>query len=133
MNDNLVADKLLIAEMGSRYCDACDRKDWDAALALFAQDAHLDASAVYGKVFDGRAQIREFFESAPDCLGHHATGFYSELNSDTHATARLKMLTLFKRNTFTVDYDWELNKVDGKWLIFTQRFNILGKQDLSPA
>jgi hypothetical protein len=35
--------------------------------------------------------------------------------SDTRADARLKMLTLFKRNTFTVDYDWELNKVDGEF------------------
>ena len=43
------------------------------------------------------------------------------------------MLTLFKRNTFTVDYDWELNKVDGEWKITTQSFNIFGKQDFSPA
>ena len=85
------------------------------------------------KDFNGHAQIREFFESAPDCLGHHATGFYSEVDSNTRATARLKMLTLFKRNTFTVDYDWELNKVDGEWKIATQSFSILGKQDLSVA
>ena len=133
MNTELLADKLLLAEMGARYCDACDRKDWDAALALFAKDAHLDASAVYGKTFDGHEQIREFFESAPACLGHHATGFYSDVVSDTRATGRLKMLTLFKRNTFTVDYDWELDKVDGDWKIATQSFNILGKQDISPA
>ena len=93
----------------------------------------MDASAVYGKIFNGHAQIREFFESAPDCLGHHATGFYSEVDSDTRATARLKMLTLFKRNTFTVDYDWELSKVGGEWKIATQSFSILGKQDLSVA
>jgi hypothetical protein len=53
--------------------------------------------------------------------------------SDTRADARLKMLTLFKRNTFTVDYDWELNRVDGEWKITTQSFNIFGKQDLAPA
>ena len=58
MNAELLADKLELAEMGARYCDACDRKDWDAALALFAKDAHLDATAVYGKAFDGHAQIR---------------------------------------------------------------------------
>ena len=79
MNAELLADKLLLAEMGARYCDACDRKDWDAVLALFAKDAHLDASAVYGKTFDGHEQIREFLESAPACLGHHATGFYSDI------------------------------------------------------
>ena len=94
MNAELLADKLELAEMGARYCDACDRKDWDAALALFAKDAHLDATAVYGKAFDGHAQIRAFFESAPDCLGHHATGFYSDVVDDTRATARLKMLTV---------------------------------------
>ena len=44
MNAELLADKLELAEMGARYCDACDRKDWDAALALFAKDAHLDAT-----------------------------------------------------------------------------------------
>jgi hypothetical protein len=43
------------------------------------------------------------------------------------------MLTLFKRNTFTVDYDWELSKVGGEWKIVTQSFSILGKQDLSVA
>ena len=65
MNAELLADKLLLAEMGARYCDACDQKDWDAALALFATDAHLDASAVYGKTFDGHEQIREFCARLP--------------------------------------------------------------------
>lgn len=37
------------------------------------------------------------------------------------------------RNTFTVDYDWDLNMVDGEWKITTQSFNIFGKQDFSPA
>ena len=130
MNAEQLADKLTLAEMGSRYCDACDRKDWDAALDLFAEDACLDAKAVYGKSFTGHEEIREFFASAPDCLGHHATGFYSNLNSETNATARLKMLTLFKRNTFTVDYDWDLVKVEGTWKISRQSFRIFGKQDL---
>lgn len=133
MSSEQLADKLTIAEMGARYCDACDRQDWDAALDLFTEDAYLDASAVYGKTFTGHAEIREFFEAAPACLGHHATGFFSDLGSETRATARLKMLTLFKRNTFTVDYDWELVKVDGAWKIAKQSFKVIGKQDFTPA
>ncbi|MEM8563739.1 MAG: nuclear transport factor 2 family protein [Pseudomonadota bacterium] len=130
MSAELIADKIILAEMGARYCDACDRKDWDAALALFAEDAYLDASAVYGKTFRGHAEIREFFEAAPDCLGHHATGFYSDVTTGDRATARLKMLTMFHRNTFTVDYDWEVAKLDGHWKICRQSFKIKGKQDL---
>ena len=130
MSNDQIADKLALMEMGSRYCAACDRKDWDMALELFMEDAELDASAVYGKSFSGHAEIRTFFESAPDCLGHHAAGFYSEIESASRAKGYLKMLTLFKRNTFTVDYDWDLVKVDGVWKISRQSFNIFGKQDL---
>ena len=131
MSTEQIGDKLQLAEMGARYCDACDTQDWDAALALFTDDAFLDASAVYGKTFTGHAEIREFFESAPPCLGHHATGFYSDLADDSQGTARLKMLTLFKRNTFTVDYDWNVVKVDGVWKIARQSFQVIGKQDLN--
>ena len=131
MSSEQIADKLILAEMGARYCDACDRQDWDAALALFAEDAYLDASAVYGKTFTGHDEIREFFSSVPPCLGHHATGFYSDVSGETQASARLKMLTLFKRNTFTVDYDWDVVKIDGHWKIVKQSFQIIGKQDLN--
>ena len=130
MNSEELADKLVVAEMGARYCDACDRQDWDTAVGLFSEDAQLDATAVYGKAFTGHAEIREFFESAPACLGHHATGFFSDIASASEATAHLKMLTLFKRNTFTVDYDWDLVKTDGQWKIAKQSFRIIGKQDL---
>ncbi|MEM1402125.1 MAG: nuclear transport factor 2 family protein [Pseudomonadota bacterium] len=133
MSTDQTADKLMLAEIGARYCDACDRQDWDAALDLFTEDAFLDASSVYGKTFTGHKEIREFFESAPPCLGHHATGFYSDLSSETEATARLKMLTMFKRNTFTVDYEWKVTKSDGTWKIVRQSFAITGKQDFQAA
>ena len=133
MSNEQIADKLALMEMGSRYCAACDRKDWDMALDLFTEDAEIDAVAVYGKSFSGHAEIRTFFESAPDCLGHHATGFYSDIDSASKATASLKMLTMFKRNTFTVDYDWGLVKVDGTWKISRQSFRIFGKQDLAAS
>ena len=128
MSEELMA-KITLNEMGARYCDACDANDWDAALDLFTEDAEVDATAVYGKSFRGHDEIREFFSSAPACLGHHATGFYSDLISDTQATAKLKMLTMFKKNTFTVNYDWNLVKVDGKWKIEKQSFFVFGKQD----
>ena len=133
MSNEQIADKLALMEMGSRYCAACDRKDWDMALDLFTEDAEIDAVAVYGKSFSGHAEIRTFFESAPDCLGHHATGFYSDIDSASKATASLKMLTMFKRNTFTVDYDWDLVKVDGTWKISRQSFRIFGKQNLAAS
>jgi ketosteroid isomerase-like protein len=133
MSNEQIADKLALMEMGSRYCAACDRKDWDMALDLFTEDAEIDAVAVYGKSFSGHTEIRTFFESAPDCLGHHATGFYSDIDSASKATASLKMLTMFKRNTFTVDYDWDLVKVDGTWKISRQSFRIFGKQDLAAS
>ncbi|MDG1661842.1 MAG: nuclear transport factor 2 family protein [Pseudomonadales bacterium] len=126
--DELLA-KLTFTEMGTRYCNACDAKDWDAALSLFAEDAEIDATAVYGKAFKGHEQIRTFFSSAPDCLGHHATGFYSDMISDSKAIGHLKMLTMFKRNTFTVNYRWDLEKIEGKWLIKKQKFKIFAKQD----
>lgn len=133
MSNEQIADKLALMEMGSRYCAACDRKDWDMALELFTEDAEVDAVAVYGKSFSGHADIRTFFESAPDCLGHHATGFYSDIDGASKATACFKMLTMFKRNTFTVDYDWDLVKVDGIWKISRQSFRIFGKQDLATS
>lgn len=133
MNNEEMIAKMTFVEMGSRYCDACDRKDWDAALSLFTEDAEIDATAVYGKAFKGHDEIREFFSSAPACLGHHATGFYSDVISDTQAKGRLKMLTLFKRNTFTVDYNWDLEKIDGEWKITKQEFSIFGKQDFVAA
>ena len=128
MSEELMA-KITLNEMGARYCDACDAMDWDAALELFTEDAEVDATAVYGKSFHGHGEIRGFFSSAPACLGHHATGFYSDLINDTQATARLKMLTMFKKNTFTVNYNWSLVKVEGKWKIEKQSFSIFGKQD----
>jgi len=39
------------------------------------------------------------------------------------------MLTMFKKNTFTVNYNWSLVKVEGKWKIEKQSFSIFGKQD----
>ena len=128
MSEELMA-KISLNEMGARYCDACDAMDWDAALELFTEDAEVDAPAVYGKSFHGHGEIRDFFSSAPACLGHHATGFYSDLINDTQATARLKMLTMFKKNTFTVNYNWNLVKVEGTWKIAKQEFSIFGKQD----
>ncbi len=128
MENSTLSAKIDIQELAARYCDGCDRQEWEKVVALFDEDAEFDASSVYGQTMRGHTEILRFMQSAPACLGHHATGLYSTIESESSARARLKMLTLFKSSTFTVDYDWELTRTNGQWRIQKQVISVIGQQ-----
>jgi len=49
------------------------------------------------------------------------------VHDDGTASTHLKMIVLFHRQAFSVDYDWELVQRDGKWLIRRQTIGVIGK------
>jgi len=128
MENSILSAKVDIQELAARYCDGCDRQEWEKVIALFDENAEFDASSVYGQIMQGHAEIMRFMQSAPACLGHHVTGLYSTIASESAARARFRMLTLFKNSTFTVDYDWELTRTNGQWRIQKQAISVIGQQ-----
>ncbi|MCY4041461.1 MAG: nuclear transport factor 2 family protein [Gammaproteobacteria bacterium] len=128
MENSTLSAKLDIQELAARYCDGADRQEWEKVVALFEEDGEFDASSVYGQTMHGHAEILQFMRSAPACLGHHPTGLFSTIESESAARARLKMLTLFKSSTFTVDYDWELTRTNGQWRIKKQVISVISQQ-----
>ena len=51
-----------LVERLRRSVDALNRRDFDAALAMYARDAAWDTSPVGLGIYDGRDVMREFFE-----------------------------------------------------------------------
>lgn len=47
-----VRDRLEIADLLVRYCEAVDGRDWDALDELFTADAHVDLTATGGRAGD---------------------------------------------------------------------------------
>jgi ketosteroid isomerase-like protein len=119
--------KIDISELVAKYGHYCDHPGWDDVLALFTDDAVFDASTVYGKVMTGPAELRQFYETAPEAIAHHPTSQFTEVHYDGTASTHLKMIVLFHRQAFSVDYDWELVQRDGKWLIRRQTIGVIGK------
>lgn len=120
------AAKIKIAELAAKYGHYCDHPGWEGVLDLFTDDAVFDAADVYGKVMKGKEELRGFFESAPDAVAHHPTSQFTEIADDGTAVSRIKMLVLFRRQTFSVDYEWNLVQQDGAWRINRQRIHVVG-------
>lgn len=127
--DRLTA-KLDIQELAARYADFCDRAAWDQVVDMYTADGVFDASTVYGQVYSGRAELLGFYENAPSAVAHHPTSQFTEVRDDGTATTRMKMIVLFHRQAFSIDYLWELAQADGHWRITQQTISVVGKVSL---
>jgi hypothetical protein len=121
--------KLEIHELAARYADLCDQAAWEAVVALYTEDGVFDAQDTYGRVATGHDDLLDFYKSFPIAIAHHPTSLHSTIAGDT-ATTRMKMLVLFPRGLFSVNYDWQLRLIDGTWLIARQDIGVQGKLDV---
>ena len=115
-------DKEAIRELLSSYCFHTDRKDADARLALFAEDAVWDAGK-YGR-FEGKRALREYMakSASRDIKFRHLTVNEIITVEGDAASARSYVLvlkleeggapTLFS----TRFYEDRLVKTGGRWL-----------------
>jgi SnoaL-like domain len=123
-------ERLAILELTARYADTADHQDWAALTAFFTPSAVLDGGSVYGRTWTGTAEILDFYEHAPLAIGHHPTGVHTTFDGQDLAHTRLKMLVLFRRAAFTVDYDLQLRKLDSGWKIERLALSIVGRNEL---
>jgi ketosteroid isomerase-like protein len=123
--------KLEIQELAAKYAHYCDNGGWDQVLDMYTEDGVFDASTVYGQVYTGQAELRGFYENAPSAVAHHPTSQYTEVRDDGTATSSMKMIVLFARQVFSINYDWELAHADGRWRITKQTITIVGKVKLA--
>jgi ketosteroid isomerase-like protein len=131
---DIVAAKLDITEVAAKYGHYCDHKDWDSVLGLFTDDAVFDASKVYDQVWSGKEELREFYYNSPaHVVAHHPTSLFIELDDEGSALARAKMLVVWPRQIFSVDYAWELTRAGGQWLIKRQTIEVVGKARFAEA
>jgi ketosteroid isomerase-like protein len=128
-----VVDRLDIFELTGRYADLADQRDWQALTSLFTPTAVFDAATVYGAVYEGADAIRGFYETAPLAVAHHPTGVFTVLEGPGSARTRIKMLVLFPKVAFTVDYDWVVVKEAETWQIARQQITVVGRTDLRPT
>jgi ketosteroid isomerase-like protein len=119
--------KVDIQELAAKYAYYCDQPGWDRVVDLYAEDGVFDASTVYGQVYSGTAQLRGFYENAPTAVAHHPTSQFTDVREDGTATSIMKMIVLFHRQAFSIDYQWELAVADGCWRITHQTISIVGK------
>lgn len=130
MTTDVLRAKVEISELAAKYGYYCDRFDWEQVVALYTADGVFDAESLYGKVVTGHADLRTFYESLPQAVAHHPSSLFTTVHDDGTATTAMKMLVLFGRQLFSVDYDWELAEVDGTWLIRRQTISLQGKVSL---
>jgi hypothetical protein len=123
--------KLDIQELAAKYAYYCDHKGWDQVVDLYTQDGVFDASTVYGQIYRGQAELRGFYENAPSAVAHHPTSQFTEVHGDGTAMSSMKMIVLFARQVFSIDYDWELAHADERWRITKQTITIVGKVKLA--
>lgn len=117
MTDNRSDDDRAIRDLLACYALALDTDDIDRCLDLFTDYAQF---VVFGREFNGRAEIRTMFESAP--RGLHLTGVSSIDLSENAATARSQVL-LVEAGTMHLRpalFDDELSR-DGKRWRFRRR------------
>jgi ketosteroid isomerase-like protein len=124
-----VTDKLEIHELAARYADLCDRGDWPAVVALYTENGVFDAKDTYGRVATGHDDLLDFYRSFPVAIAHHPTSVHSTIDGE-RATARMKMLVLFRAGLFSVNYTWQLRVVAGEWKIAHQAIGVQGKLDV---
>ena len=127
-----VADRLAIFELTGRYADRADQRDWEGLTGLFTPTAVFDGGTVYGQVYEGTEAIRGFYESAPLATAHHPTGVFTTFTDEHSARTRIKMLVLFRKVAFTVDYDVDVVKDAGTWMIDRLKITLVGRTDLAP-
>ena len=127
---DLIQAKLDIMELAARYGYYCDHPGWEDILNVFTDDAVFDASAVYGQVYTGKDELRAFYEGAPEAVAHHPSSQFTEVGDDGTAHTAIKMIVLFHRQAFSVDYDWDLVQRDGAWLIKRQTITVIGQVKL---
>jgi hypothetical protein len=127
-----VADRLAIFELTGRYADHADQRDWEALTALFTSTAVFDAKTVYGAVYEGAEAIRGFYETAPLAVAHHPTGVFTVFDDQGSARTRIKMLVLFPKVAFTVDYDLVIVKEAETWKIARLEITLVGRTELRP-
>lgn len=122
--------KLAVDTLVARYVDYCDTHDWAALVQLFEADGVFDTGEVYGRVMTGPEELRNFYETAVVPLAHHATSVYlTEINPE-RVRARMKMITIFPKWLFSVDYDWTVTRARGPWRIARQRISLVAKVPL---
>ena len=127
--DRLTA-KLDIQELAAKYAFYCDKTSWDQVLDLYTEDGVFDAETVYGQIYRGKVELRGFYENAPSAVAHHPTSQFTDVRGDGTASSTFKMIVLFHRQAFSVDYDWDLALADGRWRITKQTISIVGKVKL---
>jgi hypothetical protein len=128
-NDSL-ATKIEIHELAARYADHCDHHAWSSVVDLFTEDAVFDAETVYGETWTGPVELMSFYEKAPVAVAHHPTSIYSSIEGPDKATAKMKMIVMFTKSIISVDYDWQLARVDEEWRIARQQITVVGRVDL---
>ncbi len=133
MATDVLRAKVEISELAARYGYYCDRFDWETVVAMYAEDGVFDAEKLYGKVVTGHAELRAFYETLPRAVAHHPSSLFTTVRDDGTAAAAMKMLVLFGKQLFSVDYDWELAEIDGVWLIRRQTIALQGKVSLREA
>jgi SnoaL-like protein len=99
-------------------------------LDLYTDDGVFDAATVYGEVWTGKDELRNFYENAPGAVAHHPTAMFTTVNEDGTATTLCKFIVFFHRQVFSVDYNWELVKVGADWKIRKQTIEVVGKAKL---
>jgi ketosteroid isomerase-like protein len=122
-----ITAKLDIQELAAKYADYCDHAGWNQVVDLYTEDGVFDASTVYGKVYTGRTELLGFYEGAPSAVAHHPTSQFTDVRDDGTATSKIKMIVLFRRQAFSIDYEWELVQADDRWRITQQVITIIGK------
>jgi ketosteroid isomerase-like protein len=122
--------KLDIQEMAAKYAHYCDHASWDQVVDLYTDDGVFDASTVYGKVYRGRAELLDFYENAPSAVAHHPTSQFTDVRDDATASTSMKMIVLFHRQAFSIDYQWELAQAGNRWKITQQTISVVGKVTL---
>ena len=121
--------KIEIHELAARYADLCDQGDWPGVVALYTPDGVFDAQSTYGRVATGHDDLLDFYKSFPLAVAHHPTSLHSTIDGES-ATVRMKMLVLFPRGIFSVNYDWRLRRAGDGWLIAHQGIAVQGKLDV---
>lgn len=137
------AERLLIAELSTRFADAVNRHDWEAMAQLCTEDAVWEASV--GKLgfrHEGRAAIRKFLVENPngvEVVAYTTTPPFIDTLSGERARTRLNM-TEYLRVLATGEmkrivgvYSDELVKRDGRWQFAHRRFTLQIALDEQPA
>jgi 3-phenylpropionate/cinnamic acid dioxygenase small subunit len=68
--DVAIETDLAIRRILARYCHLVDDQDYDAAAALFTDDARY---RIGGQTLEGQQTIRQWFDSVPAGLSHQVT------------------------------------------------------------